>query len=189
VLTWGILGAVVMRGVLVFAGAAAIHRWHGLTFAFGALLFLAAYKLLRQHGAPGPNRLVHWLETHLDWPRWLIALVAIELTDVVFALDSVPAAFAVTEEPFLIYSSNLFALLGLRALYVVLAGMLAELRYLRFGLAAVLGFAGAKLVTARWIHIPPLASIAVIAVLIGAAVAASIIWRSPRVRASPVTQP
>lgn len=189
VLTWGILGAVVMRGVLVFAGAAAIHRWHSLTYVFGALLFLAAWKLLSGHGQPGPNRLVHWLETHLKWRRWLIALVAIELTDVVFALDSVPAAFAVTEEPFLIYSSNLFALLGLRALYVVLAGMLAELRYLRFGLAAVLGFAGAKLVTARWISIPPLVSIAIIAALIGAAVAASIIWRSPRVRASPVTQP
>jgi tellurite resistance protein TerC len=190
VLTWGILGAVLMRGVLVFAGAAAIHRWHGLTYAFGALLFLAALKLLRQHGGDaGPGRLVHWLETHLKWRRWLIALVAIELTDVVFALDSVPAAFAVTEEPFLIYSSNLFALLGLRALYVVLAGLLADLRYLRFGLAAVLAFAGAKLATARFFPIPPLVSIAVIAVLIGASVAASIIWRSPRVRASPVTQP
>jgi tellurite resistance protein TerC len=186
VLTWGILGAIVMRGVLIFAGAAALHRWHAVTYVFGAILLIAALKMLREAPAEGDSKLVHWLERHFSWPRWLIALVAIELTDVVFALDSVPAAFAVTEDPFIIYSSNLFAILGLRALYVVLAGLLAELRFLRFGLAAVLGFAGAKLATARWIHIPPLVSVAIIATVIGAAVVASIIWRSPRVRASPV---
>jgi tellurite resistance protein TerC len=186
VLTWGILGAVVMRGALIFAGSAALHRWHAVTYVFGAILLIAALKLLREPPAEGDSKLVHWLERHFTWPRWLIALVAIELTDVVFALDSVPAAFAVSDDPFIIYSSNLFAILGLRALYVVLAGLLAELRFLRFGLAAVLGFAGAKLATARWIHIPPLVSVAIIATVIGAAVVASIIWRSPRVRASPV---
>ena len=104
----------------------------------------------------------------------LLALLAIELTDVVFAIDSVPAAFAVAEDPFLIYSSNLFAILGLRALYVALAGALAGLRYLRHGLAAVLAFAGGKLLLGSWIHIPPFASVGVIAGCIGIAVAASL---------------
>jgi len=188
VLTWGILGAVVMRGILVFAGAAALHRWHSLAYVFGGLLVIAALRLLRAPSEHGDSKIVRWLERHLSWRRSLIALIAIELTDVVFALDSVPAAFAVSEEPFIIYSSNLFALLGLRALYVVLAGVLADLYYLRFGLAAVLGFAGIKLCTTQWISIPPLHSIAIIAVLIGTAVVASV-WRSRRVHASPVTCP
>lgn len=195
VLTWGILGAILSRGVLIFAGAAAVQRWHALTYVFGGVLVLAAFKLLRSEDKPSdePSAVVVWLEKHLRWTRTLhghrffvridgkrvatplfIALLAIEATDIVFAIDSVPAAFAVTNEPFIIYSSNLLAILGLRALYVVLAGALADLRYLRYGLAAVLGFAGAKLLLVNWIKIPPLASVAVIAVCIAIAVLASI---------------
>lgn len=195
VLTWGILGAILSRGVLIFAGAAAVQRWHALTYVFGGILVLAAVKLLRSEDKPSdePSAVVVWLEKHLRWTRTLhghrffvridgkrvatplfIALLAIEATDIVFAIDSVPAAFAVTNEPFIIYSSNLLAILGLRALYVVLAGALADLRYLRYGLAAVLGFAGAKLLLVTWIKIPPLASVAVIAVCIAVAVLASI---------------
>lgn len=195
VLTWGILGAILSRGVLIFAGAAAVQRWHALTYVFGGILVLAAVKLLRSEDKPSdePSAVVVWLEKHLRWTRTLhghrffvridgkrvatplfIALLAIEATDIVFAIDSVPAAFAVTNEPFIIYSSNLLAILGLRALYVVLAGALADLRYLRYGLAAVLGFAGAKLLLVNWIKIPPLASVAVIAVCIAVAVLASI---------------
>jgi tellurite resistance protein TerC len=200
VLTWGILGAVVTRGVLIFVGAAAVHRWHSLLWVFGALLVIAAVKLLREAEPTSENRLLRWLERHVPWtPRLdghrfvtrvrgrlvatplLLALVAIELTDIVFAIDSVPAAFAVTEEPFIIYSSNLFAILGLRALYVVLAGALAELRYLRYGLAAVLAFAGGKLLLGSWIKVPPLVSVGIIAVCIGAAVAASV-YRNRRDR-------
>jgi tellurite resistance protein TerC len=99
---------------------------------------------------------------------------------VVFAIDSVPAAFAVTEEPFIVYSSNVFAILGLRALYVVLAGALAELRYLRIGLSAVLAFAGFKMLGARWVHIPPLLSVGVIIACIGVAVIASVVHRRRR---------
>jgi len=195
VLTWGILGAIVSRGVLIFAGAAAIQRWHSLTYVFGALLVFAAFKLMRSEEKPAgeSNAVVVWLEKHLRWTRklhghhffvkidgkrfatpLLVALIAIEATDIVFAIDSVPAAFAVTEEPFIIYSSNLLAILGLRALYVVLAGALADLRYLRYGLAAVLGFAGVKLLIASWIKIPPLASVGVIAVCIAISVIASV---------------
>ena len=179
VLTWGIAGAILTRGLLIFIGAAAVQQWHALLWVFGGLLIVAALKLLRE-GEPSPgaeseSRLLRWLERHVPWtPKLdghhfvtrvegrlvatplLIALIAIELTDIVFAIDSVPAAFAVTEEPFLIYSSNLFAILGLRALYVVLAGALADLRYLRYGLAAVLAFAGAKLLLGSWIKVPPL---------------------------------
>ncbi len=195
VLTWGILGAIISRGVLIFAGAAAVQRWHALTYVFGGLLVLAAIKLLRpeEKKEGEPNAVILWLEKRLRWTRTLhghrffvkidgkrvatplfIALLAIEMTDIVFAIDSVPAAFAVTEDPFIIYSSNLLAILGLRALYIVLAGALADLRYLRFGLAAVLGFAGAKLLAANWVKIPPLASVGVIAVCIGISVIASL---------------
>ncbi|MGE0401143.1 MAG: TerC/Alx family metal homeostasis membrane protein [Kofleriaceae bacterium] len=195
VLTWGILGAIISRGVLIFAGAAAVQRWHALTYVFGGLLVIAAIKLLRpeEKKEGEPNAVILWLEKRLRWTRTLhghrffvkidgkrvatplfIALLAIEMTDIVFAIDSVPAAFAVTEDPFIIYSSNLLAILGLRALYIVLAGALADLRYLRFGLAAVLGFAGAKLLAANWVKIPPLASVGVIAVCIGISVIASL---------------
>lgn len=194
VLTWGIAGAIVTRGLLIFAGAAAVREWHSLLWVFGALLVVAAVKLLREPAPASENRLLRWLTRRLPWTPHLdghrfftrvrgrrvatpllLALVAIELTDVVFAIDSVPAAFAVTEEPFLIYSSNLFAILGLRALYVVLADALSSLRYLRYGLAAVLAFAGAKLLLGSWLAVPPLASVGVIAACIGVAVAASLL--------------
>jgi len=193
VLTWGIAGAIVTRGVLIFAGAAAVREWHALLWVFGALLVVAAVKLLREQAQAEENRVLRWLARRLPWSselhghrfvarvrgRWvgtplLLALIAIELTDVVFAIDSVPAAFAVTEEPFLIYSSNLLAILGLRALYAVLADSLASLRYLRYGLAAVLAFAGAKLLLGSWIAVPPLWSVGAIAGCIAVAVAASL---------------
>lgn len=194
VLTWGIIGAIVTRGALIFAGAAAVARWHSLLYVFGGILIVAAIKLLREPQAESENKLLIWLERHLPWSRQLhghrfltridgrlvatplmLALIAIELTDIVFAIDSVPAAFAVTTEPFLIYSSNLFALLGLRALYIVLAGAISNLRYLRFGLAGVLAFAGAKLLLSGHIHLPPLVSVAIIAVMIGTSVFFSVL--------------
>jgi tellurite resistance protein TerC len=193
VLTWGIAGAIVTRGVLIFVGAAAVQRWHSVLWVFGGILIVAALKLLREPAPTSESRLLVWLERHVPWtPRLdghrfltrqggrlvatplMLALIAIELTDIVFAIDSVPAAFAVTREPFLIYSSNLFAILGLRALYIVLAGALADLRYLRFGLAAVLAFAGSKLLLSSWIKVPPLVSVAVIASCITIAVVASV---------------
>jgi len=193
VLTWGIAGAVLTRGTLILVGAAAVQRWHSLLYLFGAILIYAAWKLLRTPSEPTESPVLRWLERHLPWTRrldghrfvtrergrrvatpLLLALIAIELTDVVFAIDSVPAAFAVTEEPFLLVASNLLAILGLRALYVVLAGALANLRYLRYGLAAVLAFAGGKLIAARWITIAPLVSIAIIAGCIAIAVILSV---------------
>ena len=175
---------------------------------FGAILVITALKLLRGDEG-GPSRLLGWLERHLPWTReraghhfvvrrdgrWLatpllLALLAIELTDVMFALDSIPAAFAVSDEPFVIYSANVFAVLGLRALYSVLLGALAQLRYLKYGLSAVLAFAGAKMLAAPWVKISPSVSVLVIALVIGAAAGASV-WvarrdrRRGRIDASP----
>jgi tellurite resistance protein TerC len=195
VLTFGILGALATRLVFIVLGAAALARWHEVTYIFGGLLAITALKLLRTPDeTEGPPRALIWLERHLPWTRelhghrfftrmkgrivgtpLLVALIAIELTDVVFAIDSVPAAFAVSSETFIVYSSNVFAVLGLRALYVVLAGVLDDLRYLRFALAAVLAFAGAKMLAVSWIKVPPLVSVGVIALCLAIAIAASLI--------------
>jgi tellurite resistance protein TerC len=200
VLTWGIVGALVTRAVFIALGAAVLHRWHEVTYLFGAILVVTAIKMARG-GGDGASRFLPWLERRLPWTRertghrfvvrrdgrWLatpllLAVVAIEVTDVVFAIDSIPAAFAVSEEPYLVYSSNIFAVLGLRALYVVLVGALAELRYLKYGLAGVIGFAGLKMLIAPWIVLSPLASVGVIAGVIGAAVIASLRPRRGLVR-------
>ncbi|HEV7555987.1 MAG TPA: TerC/Alx family metal homeostasis membrane protein [Kofleriaceae bacterium] len=196
VLGWGIAGALISRGVFIAIGAAVLSRWHEVTYVFGAILVVAGANMLR---APtSDNRMLRWLEGRLPWTReraghrflvrnkvngrWLatpllVALVAIELADVVFAIDSIPAAFAITEEPFIVYSSNVFAVLGLRALYIVVARALTELRYLRFGLAMVLAFAGAKMLAAPWISISPMASIAAIGAIVGTAIIASVVRR------------
>jgi tellurite resistance protein TerC len=193
VLTWGIIGALVTRAIFIAAGAALLERWHAVTYIFGALLVITAVKLLREPAADEQPRILHWLERRVPWTRQLhghkffarvngrrvatpllLALIAIELTDVMFAVDSIPAAFAVTSDPFLVYSSNVFAILGLRALYIVLAGAIAELRYLRFGLSAVLAFAGAKMLLAHWVTVDPLLSVGVIVACIGASVIASL---------------
>lgn len=173
ILTWGIVGALVTRALFIGAGAALLHEWRAITYVFGALLVVTAVKTLRAPSTgEAPPRALAWLSRRL--PPFFAAMVAIELTDVVFAIDSIPAAFAITDEPFLVYGSNVFAVLGLRALYVALAGALAELRYLRFGLAAVLAFAGAKMLASGWWHVPPALSVCVILACIGASVAASL---------------
>jgi tellurite resistance protein TerC len=196
VLTWGIIGALVTRAFFIVAGIAAIQRWHEVTYVFGALLLLTSVKLLRssEDKRPPKLRFLGWLERHLPWTpklhghhfiakvdgRWvgtplLVAMITIEAADIVFALDSIPAAFAVTDDLFILYSSNIFAVLGLRALYIVLAGALEGLRHLRFGLAAVLAFAGIKMLISSWIKVPPSISVAVIATCITIAVISSLV--------------
>jgi len=194
VLTWGVIGALVTRGLFIALGSAALARWHWISYAFGGLLLVTAVRLMRPARTHEEVRALRWLQRRVPISedldghhfltrrsgRWvatplLVALVAIEATDLVFALDSLPAAFAITEEPFLIYTSNILALLGLRALYSVLAGMLASLRYLSYGLAAVLAFAGAKMLASAWIHVPPWISVGVIVGCIGVATLASVL--------------
>jgi tellurite resistance protein TerC len=195
VLTWGILGALVTRGIFILAGAAMLERWGWVVYVFGGLLIVTAIKLLKPEGdGPPKQRVLHFLERHVRWTRELhghkffarvngrllatplfLALITIELTDVVFAIDSVPAAFAVTREPFIVYSSNVFAILGLRALYQVLAGTLLRIEYLKYGLAAVLAFAGVKLMLADVWHVHPLIAVGVIVFCIGTSAIASVI--------------
>jgi tellurite resistance protein TerC len=197
VLFWGIFGALIFRALFVFIGSAALQRWEWLSFLFGAVLIWAAWRVFRENPAEKTeNEAVRWLSRHVpvtdetrskafvanvDGRRvatpLLIALVAIELSDIVFAFDSVPAAFAMSRHPFIVYSSNAFAILGLRSLYLVLAHTIAELKELHYGLALVLGFAGVKIVLEQWVHVPALLSVGVIAAVLGVTV-----WTSLRRR-------
>lgn len=194
VLFWGIFGALVFRAIFIFAGVAALEQYDWVAYVFGGILLLAAWRAFRDDpGEPRESKIVLWLSRHLPVTHrieggafvtrmqgrrvvtpLLIALVAVELTDIVFAIDSVPAALSVSQDRFVVFSSNAFAILGLRALYTVLADVLSDLEYLHYGLAAVLAFAGIKLIIADWLHIPAPISIALIAAIIGAAVWASV---------------
>ncbi len=197
VLTWGILGALVTRGIFIFLGAAAVERWHWVLYIFGGILIVVGLKMLKAKDEDEESKVLPFLERHLRYTNklsgahffvvengkrvatpLLLALLAVEFTDVVFAVDSIPAAFAVTLEPFIIYSSNIFAILGLRSLYLVLAVAISDLKYLHYGLAAVLCFAGAKMLTAKWFHLPSWASLLVIIGCIGLAVVASLVHRN-----------
>jgi len=198
VLFLGIFGALVFRALFIFVGAAALERWQWVSYVFGAILLVTAWRVLREDPAKQrDNRAVRWLSHRLPLTRHvhgkrffvkrpngqrvatplLLALLGLEVTDILFAVDSVPAAFSVTQDTFVLYSSNAFAILGLRALYLVLAGTLGQLRYLHYGLSGVLAFAGLKMVLAKWVHIPPLPSVAIIVALVGVAV-----WASLRAR-------
>jgi tellurite resistance protein TerC len=202
VLFWGILGALVMRAAFIMAGAALLHRFQWIIYVFGALLVVTGVKLLRERTGgfrPEDNRIIGLLarvlplteESHgarfaiRERGRWLVTplfftLVTVEVVDVVFAVDSIPAVFAVTRDPFIVFTSNIFAILGLRALYFLLAGSLTRLRYLNVGLAGVLVFVGGKMLLSGVAPIPVAVSLAVVAGLLGAAVVASAVWR-PRV--------
>ena len=201
VLFWGILGAVVMRGLFIFAGTALIERFHWILYVFGAFLVLTGFKLLFQKDVephPERNPLVRvftrlvpttagYREGHfmvrengrlLATPL-LVALVAAEATDVVFATDSIPAIFAITRDPFLVFTSNIFAILGLRALYFVLAGLLDRFRYLKVGLAGVLLIVGGKMLVEHWYRVPIALSLGVIVGILLIAIVASILRPSP----------
>ncbi|MGH8194533.1 MAG: TerC/Alx family metal homeostasis membrane protein [Woeseiaceae bacterium] len=193
-LLWGIFGALVFRAIFIFLGVAAMERWGWIQYLFGALLFFAAFRAL--HGPEDEvveNQLVTWLTRHLPMSSdrncahlfvrengrllitpLLVAIIGLELSDILFAIDSVPAALSVTRREFLVYSSNAFAILGLRSLYVVLVASLEKISYLQYGLAAVLAFAGFKLVSHGWIHVPPLLSVGIIVGILATTVVISL---------------
>jgi tellurite resistance protein TerC len=196
VLFWGILGALLMRAAFIVAGAALLERFHWVVYLFGAFLVFTGVRLLRGSAVevdPGRNlvyrlfkRIVPTVHeyhgpafTVVEGGRrfatpLLVVVVVVEATDVVFALDSIPAIFAVTTDPFIVYTSNIFAILGLRALYFLLAGALGQFRYLRVGLGLVLCFVGAKMAAADFYQVPILASLAVIAILLLGSIVASL---------------
>jgi tellurite resistance protein TerC len=178
----GIVGAIVMRGVFIFTGIALLERFGWIQYVFGALLVIAALRLLRTKkktdAAPAPaNWITDWTMRWRSSPKatFVLAVVAIELVDLVFAIDSVPAVLAISHHPFVVYTSNICAILGLRALYFLLAGLLDRLHYLHFGLAAILGFVGSKMLLAKWVEVPVAISLGIIVVIVAAATAASLI--------------
>ena len=202
VLFWGVIGALLMRAVFIGLGAALISRFHWIMYVFGAILIYTGIKLMRQgddHDPHPEKNPIYRLGRRMmpavpeyhgkaftimkDGRRYatplLMVLIAIEATDVVFAVDSIPAIFAITTDPFIVYTSNIFAILGLRAMYFLLAGVIDKFHYLNVGLAAVLIFVGVKMVVAEWYKVPIGISLAVIAGCLGLAVAASMMWPKP----------
>jgi tellurite resistance protein TerC len=197
-LHWGILGALIMRGAMIAAGAALIQRFSWVMYVFGALLLYAGIHLLLAKGKqvqPEKNALVRFASRHLRMTRnyhgerffvredkklyatpLFLVLLVIEVTDVTMAIDSVPAVFGITRDPFIVYTSNVFAILGLRALYFLLAGVLNRLHYLTVGLSLVLLFIGAKMIAEPYLHIPDHVSLAVVAGLLLLALLASLLF-------------
>jgi tellurite resistance protein TerC len=197
VLFWGILGALVMRAAFILAGAALLERFHWIIYLFGAFLILTGIKmaLAPEKGLePEKNPVVRLVRRLMpvtsDYrgasffvreggrlaatPLFLV-LVMVEFTDLVFAVDSIPAIFAVTRDPFLVYTSNVFAILGLRSLYFLLAGIMDKFEYLKLGLAAILVFVGAKMALVDWVKVPAGISLGVIASILTVAVVASLL--------------
>lgn len=195
VLFWGIFGALVLRAIFIAAGVSLIERFSWLLIAFGAFLVYTGIKVVRHRddeGTHGHDRAVkllrrfmpvsnelngHHFFTKLNGRRaatpLLAALVVVEFTDVIFAVDSVPAVLAVSREPFLVFASNAFAILGLRAAYFLLAGWRERLHYLSHALGAILVFVGIKMAISRWYHFPTAVSLGIIALLLVIAVIAS----------------
>ncbi|MDQ4131990.1 MAG: TerC family protein [Actinomycetota bacterium] len=196
VLFWGIFGALVLRAIFIFAGVALLEAFDWILYVFGAFLLFTAFRIARSHDTevhPDANPVLRVVRrvvpstTEYDGQRLftrrtgrLLAtplfavLVLVETTDVVFAVDSIPAILAVSREPFIVFSSNAFAILGLRALYFLLAGMADRFRYLNLGLAVILGFVGIKMLVVEWYHLPTWLSLSVIAVVLAVTIWASL---------------
>lgn len=196
VLFWGILGALVMRGLMIWLGVELINRFEWILYIFGAFVIYTGIKMLRHKPEeihPEHNPVFRWTRKYLPvtesyegqkffvrrgkilyaTPMFLVLLV-VETTDLAFAVDSIPAIFAITRDAFIVYTSNVFAILGLRAFYFLLAGILPYFRYLSIGLSIVLIFIGAKMMAANWLHIPTSLSLGVVAGVLAAAVIASV---------------
>lgn len=198
VLFWGILSALVMRAVFILVGVTLIHRFHWIIYVFGVFLFVTGIKMFFQKETeihPENNPLLKWVRKVLPLTSdyegnkffvkragkifgtpLLLVLLTIEITDVIFAVDSIPAVLAVTPDPFIVYTSNVFAILGLRSLYFALAGVMPFFHYLRYGLSVILAFVGIKMVLSEIYKIPTGVSLTVIVAVIAFSVVASLIW-------------
>lgn len=196
VLFWGVLGALIMRSIFILAGAALIAQFEWILYIFGLILIYSGWKMMKEESIevhPDRNLFIRLakkffpIETGYETPKFFIrkenkryittmflVVIAVETTDVLFAVDSIPAVFAVTRDPFIVYSSNVFAILGLRAMYFVLAGVMNSFYYLKHGLSIVLIFVGVKMLAEKFIHISIGLSLGVIAVVLIIAVVMSL---------------
>lgn len=197
VLFWGILGALISRGIFIAMGTALLTRFEWLIFVFGAFLVYTGIKIFKQSETevhPERNPVVRAFQRfvpltnrysgrnffvredgRLKATPLMLVLVVVEATDVVFAVDSIPAVFGVTKNPFIVFTSNIFAILGLRALYFLLAGLMHKFHYLSYGLGLVLVFVGGKMLTEPWIEIPTLVSLAIVMGILTLAIAGSLL--------------
>src|SRR5712671_4876410 len=199
-LFWGVLGALVMRGLMIGVGAILIERFDWILYFFGAFLLYAGFKLFgAEHSVhPEKNPIVRWIEKILPMSQsetgqrlfvrengrrlatqLFLVVIVLETTDLVFAVDSIPAVFGVTRDPFIVYTSNVCAILGLRAFYFLLAGILPYFRYLDEGLAVVLIFIGGKMLAEPWIHLATGISLAIVGGVIVVATTVSIVAAKP----------
>jgi tellurite resistance protein TerC len=195
VLVWGIIGALVMRGTMIIFGIALVQRFHFVLYLFGLFLVLTAMRMLFRKHQPEDfteswvirvcrrifpiSREFHneHFKVHVDG-RWMLTplaltMIVIELTDLLFAVDSIPAVFAITQDPFIAYTSNICAILGLRSLYFLLAGLMDRFVYLRTGLALVLGFVGIKMIVADYVELPRSLSLGVIVLILAVTIGIS----------------
>jgi tellurite resistance protein TerC len=197
VLFWGILGALIMRGVMIAVGAALVSRFSWVLYIFGAFLLFTGVKMLfaGDGGVEPENNLVLRLarkffpvapdfEGQKFFTQWngrraltplALVLLMVETTDLVFALDSIPAIFGVTQDPFIVFTSNVFAILGLRSLYFVLANAIDYFRFLKYGLSLVLVYIGIKMLLVKWVHIPTRLSLGIVVGIIGLSILISVI--------------
>ena len=200
-LEWGIIGALVMRGIMIFAGTELIEKFSWVMYVFGAFLVYAGIHMLfakKENIHPEKSAFFRFANRHLRLTRdyhgerffvrkegklygtpLFLVLLVVEITDVTLAIDSIPAIFGITRDPFIVYTSNVFAILGLRAMYFLLAGFLNRLRYLTVGLAFVLTFIGGKMIVEPWVHIPPLISLLVVGGILVLAIAVSLLFPEP----------
>jgi tellurite resistance protein TerC len=204
VLFWGILGALIMRAIFIAAGVSLIERFHWIIYVFGAFLIYSGIKLFFQDEAeihPEKNPVLRlfrrWVPVTKDYvdnkffvrnpglyatPLFVVLLV-VETTDLLFAVDSIPAILAITRDAFIVYTSNVFAILGLRSMYFALAGMMEMFRYLHYGLSLVLVFVGAKMLVTHYVEIPTYLALTAVAGVLTISVVASMV--NPKKRAAP----
>lgn len=202
VLAWGILGALVMRGIMIAVGAALVARFWWILPVFGVFLVYTGLQMLWTHDRHihyEKNPVFRFASAHLRVTKeysgasfflrqegrlfatpLLLVLLIVEITDVTFAVDSIPAIFGITRDPFIVYTSNIFAILGLRALYFLLAGVLGYFRYLGIGLALVLIFIGGKMMVERWVHLSVALSLAVVGGILLLAILVSVLAGPPK---------
>ena len=171
-LMWGIAGAVVMRAIFIIAGVELLHRFEWVTYVFGAFLLYAAWRLVR--GGSTRNAVPGWIQRLQSKNSSLLpVIIAVELTDLLFAVDSIPAVLAISKDPFVVYTSNIAAILGLRSLYFAMIGLLDRLRYLHYGLGALLAFVALKMLLSHWVDVPILWSLVIIGAILGICAIAS----------------